>query len=269
MREKIKSEIRKLFKTTTFGTYTIIVLICSSCVTQKNVEYLQDEDKSIKSFSEAASQDYKLKPNDELYIQINSLDEAGANVFSTTSSNSQYFSIGSMQPYGASLLSYTIDIEGYLLLPFIGNMFVKDKTISQVIQIVKDSLSNILSQPVVTIKLVNRYISVLGEVRNPGHYAYSQEKLSVYDALGIAGDITEYGSRKEVLLTRNENGKNMRINLDLTKSDILASKYYFLRPNDLVYVKPLRKKFWGMREFPFAITLSAISTAILLYTVVK
>jgi polysaccharide biosynthesis/export protein len=254
------------------NVYIIIAAIflglLSSCVSQREVEYLQDKDERIKSFSEPEIQDYKLKPNDELYIQINSLDEAAANIFSG-SVNQQSGAIGGMQPYGASLVSYAIDKEGFLILPVIGNIFVKDKTISQVSEILKDSLNTILNQPIVTVKLVNRYISVLGEVRNPGHFPYAQEKLTIFDALGLAGDITEYGNRGNVILTRNEDGENLRINLDLTKSDILASNYYYLRPNDIVYVKPLRKKFWGMREFPFQIILSTVSTALLIYTVVK
>ena len=122
-----------------------------------------------------------------------------------------------MSPYGASLMSYSIDKDGYLLLPVIGNIFVKDKTLSQVSIILRDSLNHVLNQPIVSVKLVNRYVSVLGEVRNPGHFPYSQEKLSIFDAIGLAGDITDYGNRNKVILVRNENGENIRINLDLTK----------------------------------------------------
>jgi polysaccharide biosynthesis/export protein len=189
-------------------------------------------------------------------------------VFSSPGSQ-QLVNVGGIQPYGASLASYTINKEGYLLLPLIGSVLVKDKTLIQVSEILKDSLSNILNQPNVSVKLVNRYISVLGEVRNPGHFAYAQEKLSVYDALGLAGDMTVYSNRKEVILARNENGINSLIVLDLTKPEILESKYYYLRPNDMVYVKPLKKRVWGMKEFPFAVILSTISTALLVYTVVK
>lgn len=256
-----------------YRSWIILVLVTflgifSSCVSQREVEYLQDKDNRIKSFNEAPVQDYRLKPDDELYIQINSLDDAAANVFSGSGSQSSSISMG-LSPYGASLISYSIDKKGYVILPIIGNILVKDKTILQVTEILKDSLSSILNQPIVSVKLVNRYISVLGEVRNPGHFAYSQEKLTIYDALGLAGDITEYGNRGSVILARNEDGKNMRINLNLTKSDILASNYYYLRPNDILYVKPMKKKFWGMREFPFQIILTTISTALLIYTVVR
>ena len=241
--------------------------LLSSCVTQRRVEYLQDRNKNAKSFKEAEFPDYRLKPNDELYIQINSLDEAAASVFSNNRQESNY--VGSIQPYGASLMSYSVDKDGYLLLPVIGKILVKDKTLSEVSVILKDSLNHILNQPVVTVKLVNRYVSVLGEVRNPGHFSYSQDKLSIYDALGLAGDITDYGNRNKVILIRNVNGENIRVNVNITKSDILASDYYNLRPNDIVYVKPLRNKFWGMRQFPFEILFSAMTTALLFYSIFK
>jgi polysaccharide export outer membrane protein len=266
-----KNMIQKYFKIskpTIIILFGIIFFQMTSCVTQSDLEYLNAKDKSIKTYKEADIADYKLKPNDELYIQINSLDEAATNVFSNSGSQRE-FNAGSLQPYGASLVSYTINKEGYLQLPIIGNIIVKDKTLSEVSQLIQDSLANILSQPIVSVKLVNRYISVLGEVRSPGHFPYAQEKLTVYDAIGFAGDMTIYSNRKEVILARNENGKNIIITIDLTRPEILESNYYYLRPNDMVYVKPLKKRIWGLDQFPYALILSTISTALLLYTVVK
>jgi polysaccharide export outer membrane protein len=255
-------------KTFIFGSAAIVCLaILSSCVTQRRVEYFQDKDINVKPFKEAEFADYRLKPNDELFIQISSLDEAAANVFANSRQETVYYS--SIQPYGASLMSYTIDKDGFLLLPVVGKIVVKDKTVSEVSQMLKDSLNHILNEPVVSVKLVNRYVSVLGEVKNPGHFPYSQDKLTIYDALGLAGDITEYGNRNKVVLIRNIAGENIRINLDITKSDILSSEFYNLRPNDIVYVKPLKNKFWGMREFPFEIIFSTLTTGLLIYNIFK
>ncbi len=247
---------------------SVLIFLITSCVTQKDVEYLQDKSKTSKVFNEASIGDYRLKPNDELYIQINSLDDPSSNVFSVNSTQ-QLLSMGTIQPYGASLISYTIDKEGFLLLPVIGRISVSDKTTTQVGEIITQSLTNILSQPMVTVKLVNRYVSVIGEVRNPGHFAYAQDKLTIFDAIGLAGDISDYGNREEVILTRNENGKNIRIPLNLTRSDLMASNYYYIRPNDVLYVKPLRKKFWAMKEFPYTVVLGTITAALLMYSVIK
>jgi len=247
----------------------LVLFLCllSSCVTKRKAEYLQDKNENIKAFNEADFTDYNLKPNDELYIQVSSLDVGIANPFSNVGNQSSS-GAGGLSPYGASLVSYTIDKDGFLLLPFIGNIFVKDKTLSQVSLILRDSLNNILNNPIISIKLVNRYISVLGEVTNPGHYPYAQEKLSIFNAVGLAGDITDYGNRNQVLLIRNENGKNMRIQLDLSKSDILSSDYFNLRPNDIVYVRPRSNKFWIIRQVPLNLLISSITTALLIYSII-
>jgi len=219
-------------------------------------------------FNEAMVEEYRLKPNDELFIQISSLDDANYNIFSGTAVQQQLY-MSSMQPYGASLISYKINEIGQLSLPIVGNIYVENKTTSEVSDIIKDSLVNILSYPVVSVKLVNRYVTVLGEVLQPGHFAYSKEKFTIFDALSLAGDIGEYGNRKEVILTRNEDGYNIIINLDLTKSEILASEFYYVRPNDIIYVKPMTKKFWGMRQFPFSVLISTITTGILILNFFK
>jgi polysaccharide biosynthesis/export protein len=256
--------IKKGFNT--IMAMTIFFFILTGCVTQRDLEYMHAKDKNIQAYTEAEMPDYKLKPNDELYIQFSSLDPAEASIFADSRGQQ---STTTMDPYGAYLISYSIDKDGFLLLPVLGKINVKDKTLSQVSSILTDSLSHILSQPMVKVKLVNRYISILGYVAKPGHYSYSQDKLSIYDALGLAGDITIYGNRKEITLTRTENGKNTRKYIDLTSPDILGSEYYYLRPNDMIYVKPLKKRFWGMQEFPFAIILSALSVTLLFYTVIK
>ena len=126
-----------------------------------------------------------------------------------------------------------------------------------------------LSKPTVTVKLSNRFVTILGEVRAPGHYPYSEEKLTIFEALGMAGDITDFGNRKKVSITRNENDVNKLVSLDLTDPGIASSEYLYIRPNDVIYVKPLRKKFWAMNEFPYGFMIAIISTGILVYSAIK
>lgn len=247
--------------------YLIVTTIFfSSCITQRDMEYINHINKTVVSFDEAIIEDYVIKPNDDLFIQISSLDDVSSNIFSGTNAQ-QSLQMGSMQAYGASLVSYTIDKEGSLHLPVVGTLYVEGKSLAQVSMLIQESLKNVLSQPVVSVKLVNRYVSILGEVRNPGHFTYAKEKITIFDVLSLAGDITVYGNRKEVILTRNEDGKNHRICIDLTDSDVLSSNYYYIRPNDIIYVKPLQKRFWGLREFPYTVILSTITTALLIYNV--
>lgn len=220
---------------------TVYALVCmvliTSCITQRNLEYMKDHGESF-SYPEPLFSDYKLKANDALYIQIKSIDDAESNVFAQGAGQQ------SLEPYGAYMNSYTVSKDGNVLLPVIGEINVLGKTTSEVSDMIRDSVTNILSLPTVTVRLVNQYVTVLGEVNSPGHYVYSQDKLTIFNALGLAGDISEYGNRKQVVITRNENGKNIKTTIDLTQNNILTSKFYYLQPNDMVYVSPLVSSRW-------------------------
>lgn len=258
--------IRK--KTILFSLIIIVLYSLTSCVTQKDLEYFQGKKKTTREFKESEMVDYLLKSSDELYVQISSLDDVGENLL-TGINTQQSLLLSTMQPYGASLMSYVIDKEGYLTLPVVGEILAKDKTLTQVSDKIKEAYTKILNQPIVSVKLVNRYISVLGEVKNPGHFSYSQDKLTIYDAIGLAGDITDYGNRKEITITRNENGKNFCISVNLTNPEILASEFYYIRPNDIIYIKPMRKRYWDLKQFPYTVILTTLTTAILIYNVIE
>jgi polysaccharide biosynthesis/export protein len=242
----------------------MISLGISSCVSQRDLEYMRKDNKTPAVYNVPAYSDYKLQSNDALYIQVNSVDAATSNVFAQSSAQQ-----GGIDQYGAYLTSYTIDQSGYVQLPVIGKIKALGKTTTEVSELIKDSVQNILSMPTITVKLVNQYVSVLGEVHTPGHYVFAQDKLTIFNALGLAGDITEYGDRKHVTLVRYENGKNVRYIFDLTDPNVLASTVYYVQPNDLIYVKPIKKRIWGMQEFPASLILSIITTALVVVTFIQ
>jgi polysaccharide export outer membrane protein len=243
----------------------LIAALFSSCVTHRDLVYMREIDQPIQTYDDVDLPDYQLKPQDQLYINITSLDDESTNVFKMAEEGNSF----NLTPYSASLLSYQISKEGYLQLPVIGNMNVVGKTTNEVRIMIQDSLEYVLSKPTVTVKLSNRYVTILGEVRSPGHYSYTVEELTIYQALGLAGDITDFGNREEVRITRNENNINKIVTLDLKDPGILTSEYHYIRPNDLLYVKPLRKKFWNMSTFPYSLIIATISTVILVYTATK
>lgn len=262
--KKISSRLSSGFMLVSMGA---LFLWFSSCVTMRDVVYFQGQDTISAVFRTAAPDEYEIKPDDELYLQVTSLDEPAQGVFSGNAQ--QMMNMGAAQPFGASLIAYRVDKDGYLHLPVVGRVKAGGRTAGDVEESIRESLGNILNQPVVSLKLVNRYVSVLGEVRNPGHFPYTQSRITLLDALGLAGDITDYGNRREIILTRNERGTNQLITLDLTKPDILASEYFYIRPNDIIYVKPSKKKFWSLQQVPFSVLLSAITTSLVFYSVFK
>lgn len=264
MNRKIQFSSLPLFRKVIFYVLLIFSILLNSCVVQHDLEYMKAKKESPVASYEPEFSEYHLQPNDALYIQISSLDDIASNVFAQSAGQQP-----NLDPYSAYMSSYTIDQNGYVQLPVIGKIHASGRTTLEVVDLIKDSVENILSLPVITVKLVNQYVSVLGAVRNPGHYVFSQEEFTIFNALGLAGDITIYGNRKEVMITRNENGKVFTMNFDLTSPEILSSKYYYIQPNDMIYVKSMNKRFWGMEQFPFVLILTTITTGLLIYSVIQ
>jgi len=163
-----------------------------------------------------------------------------------------------------TLVSYTVREDGYLNLPYAGEVRVEGLTLVEVSEKIEEVLSGFLNQPSVFVKFVNKNITVLGEVARPGRYTFSEKNINIFQALGMAGDITYYGNRNRVMIIREENDIISRNYVDLTKSSVYGSYYYFLKPNDIVYVQPLKRRRWGFRDFPFQLVLSASTTFVLI-----
>jgi polysaccharide export outer membrane protein len=259
----IFNRIRKfqIYKGLSITYIGLILLIFSSCLSQRKVEYLQIKGHADAEYTNSPFQEYKIKPYDELYIQISSLDDAQSSISSNSASGGQGL--------GSNGVSQKVDKNGFLELPVVGKILVKDKNVEQVTAMLKESFKNVLNMPLVSVRLANSHITILGEVKSPGHFMYMEDKLSIFDAIGMAGDITDFGNRKTIVLLRNIDGKAIRTELDLTKPDIITSEFYYVKPYDLIYVKPLRLKFLGFREFPYTTIFTTIATFFIVLTYIK
>lgn len=133
---------------------------------------------------------------------------------------------------------YLVSKEGTIEFPMIGRVSVTGQTTSQIAALLKDKIKSYLKEPVVNVRNVNFRISILGEVNHPGLFLVNNEQVTLLQALGMANDITIYGKRENVLIIREENGKKTFARVDLTKRDFFRSPYYYLHPNDIVYVEP-------------------------------
>lgn len=232
-----------------------------------DVEYFQGHDTLTTVFQSAGPYEYLLKPGDELNIYISSMDESSyggnsGNVYLSGNSGNSALS-------RVSLLSCRVDKLGDVQMPLVGPVSVAGKSLNEVGSDIRGSLEKILNQPVVSVNLANHFISVLGEVRNPGNFPYQQSNITVLDAIGLAGDLTDFGDRHKITLTRNIEGENRLVTLDLTNPEILSSEYYYLLPNDIIYIKPSGKKFWSFQQMPYSVLLSTITTALFIFSVLK
>jgi polysaccharide export outer membrane protein len=244
-----------------FSNVLLMILLFTACVPQKSVVYLQDKNanKYIDYERVVHKDNVLIEPFDELYIEIVSLDREDVNFFERRSSNS----FGSSSPEGFSIISYRVDESGNVNLPVIGRVKVSGYTLVEATDLLEKRLVGYLNQPSIKLKFVNKSVTMIGYVRSPGRYYYSGDRITIFQALGMAGDIVEYGNRKSVLLIREDKDGVKKTRIDLTNESVLESPYYYLRSNDVIYVEPLRKRWWGMNSFPFSLVLSSITTFIL------
>jgi len=228
-----------------------------SCVPQRKVVYVQPSKDHLENNNSWSGnkRNIKIDAFDMLYIKVATIDQPEYNFFNEENKNL-------ISEASLSVTSYTVDELGFVNLPVIGKVKLKDLTLEEASQAVKVALKDVLNTPIVSVRFVNNSITILGEVLRAGTYPYTTEHINVFRAIGLAGDIMEYGDRKNVILIRERGKEIQKYRLDLTKDDIFRSEYYYLRPNDVLYVPPLKIRRFGMKDIPFALILTFVNTLV-------
>jgi polysaccharide export outer membrane protein len=210
---------------------------------------------------------YRLKNGDNLYVDIVTSNEDFRNYITSSRSGS---TMGAMNSAALYLVSYQVDENGFIHLPFIDSVNVKNKTLLEVREDLIKAFSVYVTDVNVNVKLVNFNVTVLGEVFRPGQHFATSDQLNLYGAIGLAGDLTLYGNRKNVKVMRlMPDGKYQIRELDITQASVIADEFFVLQPNDVVYVEPLKTKPFGFGTFPAATILSTITTLIVIISLFK
>jgi len=182
----------------------------------------------------------KIKADDVLLIVISSENPEVAAPYNLKSVVLQGNSEEAIQTQRTQ--TYIVDVEGTIEFPILGKIKVAGLSKVEAITQIKELLKDHVKDAVVNLRILNFEVTVLGEVKNPGTFTVSSERITLLEALGKAGDLTIYGKRKNILLIREENGLKSMHRIDLTKSDFINSPYYYLAQNDVVYVEPNRTR---------------------------
>lgn len=222
-----------------------VIVLVSACNVQKRVVYIQDiiPDEAIFMANDG---NIRIKPLDRLKVVVSSSNpELAAPFNAATSFNSvNGLPSGSAVSGPSSLQTRTVDAEGYLNMPIIGEVLCTGKTRSEIASEIESKIveGGYISDPSVNVEFADMKVTVLGEVNRPGQYDVVRDKMTLLEALAMAGDLTIYGMRDEVAVIREVNGETVVTLLDLRSKDIFTSPYYYLQQNDVVYVKPNRYK---------------------------
>ncbi|HMC02408.1 MAG TPA: polysaccharide biosynthesis/export family protein [Flavobacteriaceae bacterium] len=216
-----------------------IVIAISSCGSSKEVVYFQDE---LIGKNEQIPIDSELiyKPNDLLTIVVSGLDPEAVKPFNLpviANNNSLIKAQGELK-----MQTYLVDLKGFIEFPVLGEIKLGGLTRSQATQLLKTKLTDYIKDPIVNIRLANFTVTVLGEVNNPGTFTIEDERISLIEAIGLAGDLTIYGKRENVFLIREDNGIKRFTKFDLTSIKVVNSPSYYLTQNDVIYVEPNKAK---------------------------
>jgi polysaccharide export outer membrane protein len=229
----------------------IIVLSClmfASCATRKQIAYFQDAVNADSAKIALASPEVHFRPDDKVSIVVSCRDPELTNMFNLpyTARYVGSQTLTSATSSNQGLMCYTIDPEGNIDFPELGKVHVAGFTRSELAAYIKGQLigRNLIQDPVVTVEFANLQFSVIGEVKNPGRYNINRDKVTILDAISMAGDMTINGKRKDVQVVRTDSlGNVMTYTVDFTSIDsVKNSPVYYLAQNDLVYVEPSKKR---------------------------
>jgi len=239
-----------------------LTLAITSCNKRNQLLYMRNAGvETIPSIKEPDL--YRIQPNDVLYVQLLTQDPQISAIFNNkgagVATSNIYTNDASYYLYG-----YTVTDSGSVRLPVLGKVRVVGSTMQEATEIIQLRADEYLKDGVAVVRLLSYKITLLGEVRKPGVYLNFKDKLTIFEALALAGDFTEFGKRDNVMVVRPGEAGNKTFRLNLSDKAIMASEGYYLLPNDVVVVEPRKGKMFQLNAPSYALGLSTITTLILL-----
>ena len=249
------------------GVIVLQVLFLASCLTTRQTNLLQKPGAGVSSYPKmnAPVEEYRVKMGDQLTIMVttNPLDVSTTQLFS-------YFSMMNLDR-GETSRSFPVKIDGTIYFPYLGDIYVKGKTTLEIQQLLEKRLNEgIADDCFVRVFVENRFYSVIGEASS-GRYPIVKEQMTIFQALAQSGGINPYGDRKHVKIIRQIDGGTVIKSFDLRSQDIVNSEFYYIQPNDIIYVQPLGRQFLGITSFGavFAVFTTLASLGLMIYNFVK
>ncbi len=249
-------------------SFLIIILTVTSCVSKNKMTYIREN--KIKNLDELSSlgentvvtpasftvspPDYRIMPYDNLFISVSTPDPQWSAMFNSGGDG------GSGSGEGAAMSSYPVDSEGYIKIPFVGKVKVAGESLNEINTRLDLTFKSYVTNASIIVRLVNSHISIIGEVARPGKYALNRDRINIFEALAMAGDLSDYSDRKHIQLIRRTSNGTIVKEIPLNDRIILTSEYYYVMPNDIIYAPPLKGKSFQMNASIYTIAISLLNT---------
>lgn len=218
----------------------------ASCVTTYQTNYLQTTQKAHSSFKDSISyQDYKLKEGDRLFIQVYSTDSKTSSLFNGSGNTGMQMMTGNASSNASELYTYLIQPDGTIQFPIIGKVNIKNKTVRESKKILEDAIKPVLKVNSVDIRLVSKTFSIIGAGK-AGRYNIPKEKINIFEALAIAGDFGFYADKSKIRILRQTPSGPQIKTFDVRNIDIINSEFYYIEPDDVIFLQPLNAQFFGI-----------------------
>jgi len=245
-----------------------LFLILSSCMTNKKLTYLQYSGISDNSDSQVSGvrttvtpSAYKIMPFDILFIRVVTPDPQWSAIFNAATGEG-----GSLTEESAALTGYNVDGEGFIEIPYVGRVEVAGKTIAEIKKELESIFMKYVADGAITVRMVNNFVSIIGEVRMPGRYPLTKDRINVFEALSLAGDLNDFSNRQKIQLIRQSPYGPLIKEFSLIDRDIMTSEFFFIMPNDIIYAPPLRGRSFQPNSSIYTLFLTSITTFLVIFS---
>ena len=242
--------------------FLVGLLFLCSCGSYKRFTYLQASVPEKDTIYKPRLTLYKLQPADILLVNVLSIDKKVTELFNANSSGAGSQSMGMSSGGSMYFSGYSIDQIGFIHLPVIGDVHVGGLTVEQATKDIQTVAEIYVKDARVEIKLVSFKITMLGEVNHAGQINVFNDKANILEVIGMGGDLSYYGNRKKILVVRETESGLKTFRIDLTKRELLKSDMYYVQPNDIIYVEPLKSTAFRIRLSDFTMYLSLFTTTV-------
>jgi polysaccharide export outer membrane protein len=257
-----------------FKTYLpyllFIIFVFSSCITSKKINYMQEPGFNIPAFSDSVGfEDYRLRIGDRLFVKVYSTDAKTNTLFNGSMGNNMQMMMSGAGS-ASDLYTYLIDNNGAITFPMIAEVTIAGQTVREATETLEKAIAPLFAFSTLEIRVVGRSFSVIGGGKS-GYFNMPREKINLFQALAMAGDVGLYGDRSRIRVLRETDQGVQVKQFDIRSADIINSEFFYIEPNDVIYIQTVNEQFFSITNLPslFSTVISTFSFGVLLYDTVN